>query len=272
LIAVAAAAAFTLTGCVKIHTESAFSDSNTVDQTIIIAVDPDVLSQVGANPDDLTADAFLDRVPYEQADRITIEDYVDGELEGVRIVATDLTFDELASAGDALGESADESGEGDFAGAGLLGGITATEVVRQGDHYVVTIPAAESGEVSIPGVDASAIGGFINFEAVFSFPGPVVSSSHGDVNGKTVTLEFEDIQSGEDITIRAVAKEAIAWGPIITWGIIALAVLVIIAGAIALGILELRKRRPDLPEPELTDGTGAGVLPDAPPPPPPAKD
>lgn len=260
LIAVAALAAVTLTGCVKVHTESTFSDRDTVDQVITVAVDPDVLEQVGADPDDLTAKAFLENVPPEQSDRIAIEDYVDGELEGVRIEARDLTFDELASAGEALAGAGDPDSESAGMAASLLGGVVETSVIRQGDHYVVTIPAADAPSPSIPGFDLAQIGSFINFEAKFTFPGPVVSSTHGDVNGKTVTLEFEDIQSGEDITIRAVANEAIAWGPIIMWGVIALAVLVIVAGAIALGVLELRKRRPDLPAPEPTDGTGAGVL------------
>ncbi len=255
------AAALILSGCVKVHTESAFSDHDTVNQTVIIAVDPDVLAQVGADPSDLSPDAFQERIPADQAGRVTIEEYVDGELRGVRIEARDLTFDELASAGALLQEGAGAQGsdEPGFGTEGLLGGATAPQVERQGDQYVVTIPALDA-TASVPGVDASTVGRFINFESKFTFPGPVVSSTHGDVNGKTVTLSFEDIQSGEDITIRAVGNEAIAWGPIITWGIIGLAVLVILGGGIALGVLELRKRRPQLPEPQPTDGLGAGVL------------
>lgn len=259
LASVAVVVALTLSACVKLHSESAFSDHNTVTQTVVVAVDPDVLSQVGADPSDLSVEAFQRRIPAEQSSRVTVEDYVDGELKGVRIEARDLTFEELASASDVLAGQAQGDDNG-FGPGDLLGGAVAPSVERQGDQYVVTIPALQGEASSIPGVNASSLGRFINFEAKFTFPGPVVSSTHGKVNGKTVTLSFEDIQSGQDITIRAVASEAIAWGPLITWAIIALAVLVIIGGGIALAIIELRKRRPNLPEPEPTDGTGIGVL------------
>lgn len=250
-----------LTGCVKIQSTTGFSSDNLVTQDLILAVNPAILSQLGVDASDLSAESLVAQVPEGAKDRVVIEEYKDGDLEGVRIHAQDLTLEEFNATtsviSDATGGELPEGVGGAASEAlqgisGVLGGIGGATAEREGDEFVVTIPAAPSGNNSLPGVglSPSQIAQAIDFAAVFTFPGPVTSATRGEVDGKTVTLSINDLQAGGEIVIVAGAQDAIAWGPILKWGLIILAALVIVVGATAFVLADrARRKQNNFPEP-----------------------
>jgi len=138
---------------------------------------------------------------------------------------------------------------------------TPMTVERDGDVYVITIPADPNRDLS--GVQgASAIGlisDSIDFAITFTFPGPVKSATAGRADGKTVVLGLEDLLTPDEIVIRGQATESIAWGPILKWGGLVAAAIVIIGGA-ALLIWQDKRRMSHnaLPPPVVTPHGGDG--------------
>ena len=90
-----------LTGCVRFESSNNFSTDNTVTQEIVLALTPAAADQMGIDLDTLTAEAFT--APGSSGlgidpSKVVIEDYVEGDRRGVRIVATDLTLEEFNAA------------------------------------------------------------------------------------------------------------------------------------------------------------------------------
>lgn len=256
--AVAVIALLGLSGCVKVHSTTAVSSDNLVTQDLLLAVNPSLLSQVGVDASEFSAAALLSRLPEGAQDRVTIADYKDGDLVGVTVHAEDLSLEEFNTTTSVIGDAA--RGDSEASGgaeqalqgiSGALGGIADAKIAREGDEFVVTIPASAGGGTSLGtiGVTPQQIAQAIDFAAVFTFPGPVTEATRGEVEGKKVTLDVTDLQAGGEITIRAGAKDAIAWGPIIQWGLIVLAVVVIVAGATAFILADrARRKENDLPD------------------------
>ena len=241
-----AVAVFVLTGCVRFTSVNTFSADDTVTQDLIVAIAPDAAAQLDIDPNELTATALtgpdatsLDIDP----NKLTIEDYVEEDLHGIHVVATELTLDEF--------NIAFESGIGDVA-PDLSMPMTVT---RDGDDYVITIPADASRDLSgVQGADAiGLIAGSINVAITFNFPGPVKSTTAGSANGKTVVLGVEDLLTPDEIVIRGGATDAIAWAPVLRWaGIIAVAVIIFGGAALLIWQDKRRQARTPLPPPVST--------------------
>ncbi len=253
-LAVALAAVAALSGCVKVTSTNSFSPDNTVTQDSIIALAPDAASQLGIDLDELTADALLDVeggvIPGVDPGKIMVEDYAEGDLRGVHIVASDLTLDEFndASAG---------------AISSFTGGLGATlTVTREGDTYIVTIPADPARDVSqVQGAGSlGLLGDSIEVAVTLEFPGPVKSASAGQVDGKKVVLGLEDLLTADEIVIEAQATPGIAWEPILRWGgIVALAV--VIFGGAALLIWQDKRKSARSPLPPPGEAPAADAVP-----------
>lgn len=227
-----------LSGCVNFTSENTFSDHDTVTQDTIVALAPEAADQLGVDLDQLNAATITSQegsaLPGIDPAKVTIEDYREGDLQGIHVVARDLTLDEF--------NAASTSGvEGVTQGVGAPMTVT-----REGDDYVITIPADESRDLSgvRGGSSLGLISSAITFELSFTFPGPVKSATAGDVNGKTVVLSLEDLLTPDEIVIRGQATEGIAWTPILRWAGIIAAALVIIAGAAFLIWQDKRRQRP----------------------------
>ncbi|PKQ17482.1 MAG: hypothetical protein CVT68_08290 [Actinobacteria bacterium HGW-Actinobacteria-8] len=241
-----------LTGCVRFQSTNTFTADDTVTQDLIVALTSDAASQVGVDLTTLTAAALkgTDVVGLGvDPSKVTIEDYSEGDRKGVHIVAKDLTLDEFNTAA--------QAGVGEIAPG--LG--TPMTVERDGDTYVITIPADPNRDLS--GVQgASAIGlisDSIDFAITFTFPGPVKSATAGQIDGKTVVLGLEDLLTPDEIVIRGQATAGIAWGPILKWGGLVAAAIVIVGGA-ALLIWQDKRRMTHntLPPPVVTPDGGDG--------------
>lgn len=242
-----------LTGCVRFESANTFTADNTVTQELTIAMTPQAAEQLDFDLEMLTAEALIDSGASAlgvDPSKVTIEDYVEGDRRGVHIVASDLTLEEFNATA--------QSGASEVApGIG-----TPMTVDRDGDVYVVTIPADANRDLSdVQG--ASAIGlisDSIDFAITFTFPGPVKSTTAGQAEGKTVVLGLEDLLTPDEIVIRGQATDAIAWGPILKWAGIA-AVVVLIVGGAAFLIWQDKRRtsRNTLPPPVITPREDDGL-------------
>lgn len=241
-----------LAGCVRFESTNTFTADDTVTQDLVVAFTTDAADQVGIDLSTLTAEALTasDAAGLGvDPSKVTIEDYAEGNRRGIHVVARDLTLDEF--------NAASQAGVGQVA-SGLGANIT---VEREGDVYVVTIPADPNRDLS--GVQgASAIGlisDSIDFAITFTFPGPVKSATAGLVEGKTVVLGLEDLLTPDEIEIRGQATDGIAWGPILKWAGIGAAALVIIGGAAFLIWQDKRRTSHNtLPPPVSTKDGGDG--------------
>lgn len=256
-LAVTAIAVLALAGCVRFSSTNTFSPDNTVSQDLIVALTPDAAEQVGIDLNDLTAAALKSATtgafPGVDPKKIVIEDYTEDDRKGVHIVARDLTFDEFNAA----------ATEGSSSVTGGLGApIT---VAREGDTYIVTIPADPARDLSQVqgGSSLGLISSSIDFAITMEFPGPVKSATAGQVDGKKVVLDLEDLFTPDEIVIKAQATPGIAWEPILRWfGIGAVAVIIFGGAAFLIWQDKRRQRRNDLPP--IEHNTDAGPTPEEP--------
>ncbi|MGC4175244.1 LppM family (lipo)protein [Demequina sp.] len=262
LAALGVVAVVALAGCVRITSDTQVHADDTFSQTAIIATTERARQQLGtmANFDlgDLmgsikSSEQYL-AIAAEYPGQIEVEDFADGDLSGVQITATDLPL---------------EAFEGTFAQFTAQLPFTAkATLVHTEDTYVVSIPSGALGDLlSEQGVNAGQLellGSSVDIRLMFSFPGLVTSATAGEIDGKSVTLNLADLATGEDITIVAGAAEEMNWKPWLMWGGIGLAALVIIGGATALVVQDVRRHRHNtLPQPDAGAGQGAsgpGVL------------
>jgi hypothetical protein len=262
LSALAILAAATLAGCVRFTSDTAVHADDTFSQTAIIATTEAARSQLGSMvPVDLgdlkgaisSSEGYLELVA-EYPEQIAIEDYSDGDLSGVKLTATNLPLDEF---------------ERSFSQLTAQLPFTANATIAHTEEtYVVSLPAGSAaGALEQAGISAGQLellGTSVDVSISFSFPGLVTSATAGEVEGKTVTLGLADLASGQDITIVAGAAEQIDWQPWLMWGGIGLAALVIIGGATALIVQDVKRHRHNaLPPPDAAAGqaaSGPGIL------------
>lgn len=253
----AAVAVLALTGCVRTTVDTTIKSDDTFTQHSIIAFDDSVAAQVG---DEAGLDVANLREQLESAPefgelqerfpgQITVVDYDDGKLRGVEITLSDVPLEEFNTAAAQ-------------AGAGLTGGATLSRV---DDTFVVEMVLPEEAGLDDLGVSPSQLqllAGSLDIGVSYTFPGPVESTTAGVIDGHTVTLGLADIASGQDIRIVASAGDSFNWGPLLTWGGVALAFLLVIGGAIALIVQDRRKSsRNTLPPHQSTQSpTGPGLL------------
>lgn len=246
LVAVAVAT-LVMSGCVKIHTTVTLHSDNTVDQNIIMAVDPSLLE---GQEDTFNAEALNADVPAEFKDRVTVKDYTDSDgKRGIDMTVKGITFEELADGG-AFG------GDGDPTAA-VLGGEGPT-YVREGDIFIVTYPVSAS-DAETGGMDPSMMADMLDVKFKFQFPGDVIETTKGTIDGNSVTLSAKDLMTGDDVVIRANAVGG-GSGSFLVWILVGVGVLVL-AGAVAL-ILIASKKKQGAPAVAVN---GAPVAPPAPP-------
>ena len=262
LAALAVLAVAALAGCVRLTSSTEVHADDTFSQEAIIATTEQARQQLGglANLDfgDLkgaitSSKEYLSLVA-EYPDQIAVDDYTEGDLTGVKITATNLPLDAF---------------ETTFAQFTARLPFTAkASLVHLEDAYVVSIPTGElGGALSKAGVSAGQLellGSSIDVALTFSFPGLVTSATAGEIDGNSVTIDLADLAQGSDITIVAGAAPETNWKPWLMWGGIGLAALVIVGGATALIVQDVRRHRTTaLPAPDARAGlgaTGPGVL------------
>ncbi|WP_062519415.1 LppM family (lipo)protein [Demequina silvatica] len=267
--AVLAVGAVALTGCVRVTTETTLGEHDTVTQHAVIAMTDQARTALeqqlaglgedlpeGVDPDALDVEALLDPdavrerlQPLEEEfpGAVEVAAYADEDgREGVEITVTDVPLE----------------GVDDAAGASPLTGGTA--VTREGDAYVVEIATgAASGlaDAGVPVDQLALVEGTVDVGVSFTFPGLVREATAGEVAGNTVTLGLTDLLASDSIRIVGGATVERDWGPLLRWGLVALAAVVLIGGATALVLQDRRRRhRSTLPPPRAAGEGGPGTL------------
>ncbi|MFW2512740.1 LppM family (lipo)protein [Demequina sp. SO4-13] len=252
-----AVAALALTGCVRTTVDTTITADGTFSQSAVIAFSDEVAAQigdqagmdVGALFEDLEGSPELAELQEQYPGQIVLERYDDGELEGVELTITDLPVEEFNAA-------AEQTASG-------IGGAATLELTD--GRFVLEMASPEGVDLGEFGVTESQLGlleSSVDVSVTYTFPGLIEEASVGEVDGRTVTLGLTDLVSGQDIRIVAAADDQIDWGPLLRWGGIALAFLLVVGGATALIVQDRRKHRESsLPPPVTTeDPHGPGLL------------
>ena len=227
--AVAVAAAFLLTGCMKIDMDLRISSDNQASGTATFAMDKKILQLSGQSIDEILREA--DVKPPPGSGEVSTEKYEDDDFIGQTITFEGMPLSKLN-------------------GSGQAGDLT---IVRQGDEFHVsgvfdlTFPdQGTSGDAQIDDIVNQAMGS-ADIRVRLTFPGEVISAN-GDVDGNSVTWRP---QMGESTDIRAVASAVSTSPSPMLWIGIALALLVIVGA-----VLVVRSRR-ETPAPVGEPGDGA---------------
>lgn len=262
LAAIAVLAVAALAGCVRLTSDTQVHPDDTFSQVAVIATTAEAREQLGSlaqvDLGDLkglimSSEGYL-ALSKKYPDHVSVEDYEDGDLSGVQITATDLPLEEFQTSFSQLTSQLPLTGD--------------ATLVHTEDTYVVSLPAGTLADgLDDAGVSAGQLqllGSSVDVGITFSFPGLVRAATAGTVDGNSVTLDLGDLASGEDITIVASAAEETNWKPWLMWGGIGLAALVIVGGATALIVQDVRRHRTTaLPAPQAAAGSGTqgpGVL------------
>jgi hypothetical protein len=188
------ALAVLLTGCIKLNVDLGINADDTVNGTIVLGVQKELLELTGQSAEDLLGDADL--IP-TGATGVVVEPFEDDEFVGQQIIFEDLPIAEFNA--DALGAS----GATGISGVTGAGGDT-LNIAREGETFVVTGVLDLSSGLSGATGPFAGTGGAQLFENAdiqisITFPGEVVQAN-GEVDGNTVTYVPE---FGERLEINA---------------------------------------------------------------------
>ncbi|SEJ66782.1 LppM family (lipo)protein [Demequina mangrovi] len=203
-LALAVVATLTLSGCLKMEMSFTLHEDDTVDGSIVMAIQKGVGEAMGMSDEDLLAELDAEG-SFEDIEGGSVEPYDDGEFAGTTVTFT----------GQPLSEISEEDE-----------GIT---IVREGDEFVV------GGEFDTGGEDMSMLTGATMTLAV-TFPGEV-SEHNGTLEGTTVTWDL--LTQTEPMSARGAATAGGSGLPVWLWAVIG---AVVLAGAAAAVIIVTRRR------------------------------
>jgi hypothetical protein len=238
-----------LSACIKLDMNLTVNSDDTVDGTIIFALNKQLIELSGQSADDLLGDSGP--IPTD-AEGVSTKPYEDDEFQGQEV-----TLD-----GVPLAQFNEENNDED-----------SLRIQHQGDTYVVSgaldlSSAGTSGATGVSGFPgADEIFKSAQMKLAITFPGPV-SGSNGTIDGNTVTWIPK---VGERLELHAVASASGGSSNSTLWILLAVGAVVIIA-AIVVGIMATRRRsaQTDVAADGTVAGDGTGVASSAPPATPPA--
>ena len=205
------ALALTLTGCIKLDMDLSLNSDDTVDGSIIFAVNRSALDLAGGSFEDL----LQGETPIPEGIDAKVTAYEDDDFVGQRFEFDGAPLSEFSG-----------MGEQDLS------------IVRQGDTFVVTgnldMSRGVDGTAGFPG--AEQLLETFQVRIAVTFPGKVLEST-GDIDGRTTSWEPA---VGSLTTIRAVG-EATGSGSSTQWLIFLLIAIVILAVVAGLVMVARRK-------------------------------
>ena len=247
--------ALLLSACIKLDMNLTVNSDDTVDGTIIFALNKQLIELSGQSADDLLGDSGP--IPTD-AEGVSTEPYEDDEFQGQEV-----TLDAVP-----LAQFNEESN-----------GQDSLRIVHQGDTYVVsgaldlsdTGASGATGLTGFPGADE--IFRSAQMKLAITFPGEV-TESNGQVDGNTVTWVP---QVGERLELHAVAGASGGGDSSTTLWILLIVGAIVIILAIVLGVVATRRKNARQADATTADGTtigspapppAGGAAPPPPPPPP----
>lgn len=238
----AAVLAVALAGCMKVDMQLDVHTDDTIDGSMIFAVNrslTDVMGGTDAMLDDLLGDTT------DLPEGSTSEPYEDGEFVGAKYTFTDAplsTFDDGETEG--------------------------LQIVHEGNEFILTgaVDLSETTTGDLEGLEGTFEGIMEGFDVRISvtFPGEVIEHN-GDLDGTTVTWVP---QPGDNVELSARAEDSGGAGGLPIWGwiLIAAAIVAVLIGA--LFYFSRNRTKPDVATPAAGSYPPLPGAPDSYPPPP----
>jgi hypothetical protein len=234
-----------LSACIKLDMNLTVNSDDTVDGTIIFALNKQLIELSGQSADDLLGDSGP--IPTD-AEGVSTKPYEDDEFQG----------QEVSLDGVPLAQFNEENNDED-----------SLRIQHQGDNYVV------SGALDLSSTGASGatgVSGFPGADEIFesaqmklaiTFPGPV-SESNGTIDGNTVTWVPK---VGERLELHAVASASGGGDSNTTLWILLAAGAIVVIAAIVVGVMATRRRsaQTGVAPDGTVAGDGTAVAPSTPP-------
>ncbi|BCJ78025.1 hypothetical protein CS0771_75690 [Catellatospora sp. IY07-71] len=215
-VAALALVAFSLTGCMKLDLDLTVNSDDTLDGTVVLALDKSVLKMSGKDPEQAFANAESGMSDLPEGSRTEV--YDDGKYYGKKIVYDDLPLADFNSG--KPGAPSLTHADGKFVFTADLG----TGVADLGRQAELMRPFLSG----------------IRITFAVTFPGKVVEhDSRAVADGRTVRW---DLQIGEDNKLRAVAEDSSFPWPVVAVVGGALGLLVIV-GIVVLAVWLSRRQR-----------------------------
>jgi len=221
-IAAAAAIALTLSGCMKVNVDLTMKPDNTVDGTMILAVNKGLAQLAGQDPKVL-ADEMNKQILNggDSPKHARTEAYSDDTFVGTKITFQDEPINTFNSDTNSTTASPTDGTSSD----------DALKIVRDGDDFVVTGVMDTTSATSAAGdsgVDMSAFTASMQMLIAITFPGEV-KQHNGTLKGRTVTWTPR-IGERVELNARGSAIDSSRTIPVL---------LLAVGGALALGLVGL---------------------------------
>jgi hypothetical protein len=236
-----AALALALSGCVKLDMNLAVKQDNTVDGTVVLALDKKLQGMAGGNLGNLLSSGT---VTQPTQGHVSQQPYDDGSYVGTQMSFSGVPISQFQSGTNGNDLSITRVGD-TFRVSGTLDMSSTT--------------GTSGAAASPPPIDLSAFGAAPQLRVRLTFPGDVVSAN-GVVDGRTVTWTPK---AGEKLDLRAVAR-ATPGSSLGTW----LLVGGLVAGLALMGglLVVMMRRRPatatEVPPGSVLPGQPVGSAPE----------
>jgi hypothetical protein len=223
-LAMIAALALLLTGCLKLDMDLKIGTDNTVSGSMIFAVNKDVLALTGGSVDDLLGS---DSPLPSDVEGVTSEDYSDDKFVGKKFTFESVPVTEFSDPTDP----------------------EALKITRDGDAFVVSgvldLSQGTSGATGpMGGTGAAAFLDSAEIRIAITFPGEVISSN-GTASGNTVTWQPK---FGDRIEMSAKGSAIASGGSSSTLLYVLIGVGVVVLIAIIAFVMTSRRKKAPVPE------------------------
>lgn len=221
-VVIASLTALALSGCMRLYANNTIYGDATVSGDVTFGFSDSFIALSGEDPDSFVSSmtespdfAELEAQLAQVGSTLVIEDYREDGFTGFTMSISRTSIDQL-----------------NLLNAQSGGGPV--EVTREGDYLVYHQDGFEAGvPTGDPSVDAlledPAIFDSIETLTTVTFPGDVISSSVGTIDGATVTYTLQDLLEGGDIDIKA-------WAVPHSSGLPTVAIVCIGAGLLLVGV------------------------------------
>lgn len=233
IIGALALAAVALTGCVRLHVDQVIYEDASISMTMVMAVQDSFIEMSGETPEGMVAEMFggdfeseMDELRARGVD-VAADEYRHDGYSGIRMELGRTDQDTLNSLGSLEGTP-----------------VQGAAIVREGEFLVLS----QLGDASLTEefdevLGNPLLGNSLDLRVTYTFPGPVVESSHGRVDGNTVTWDLTDFDFGKDVLIKAHATPQA--GAAFPWVLVIAIAALLIAAAVA--VVFVRRGREPLP-------------------------
>lgn len=206
-----------LSGCFKLDADFKVNDDETVDGTMIVALDEEFSDMMSSMGEGSTGEDEFFSDPADLPEGAEVEDYSEDGFVGQKVTFEGVTLEEMMSSADEDGAVSDEWSltheDGEFVFEGSF------DMSSEDDEMVDMSALMKDAEISIS----------------MEFPGDV-SESNGDIDGNRVTWEPK---VGEKNEMRAVASDEAGFPFALLGGVVA--VLALVAAVVVFLLLRRRE-------------------------------